>query len=39
MRKKEMNGSLEPVVELTIYVGADRSPLQQLKLPEVPLAQ
>jgi len=34
MREKEMNGSLEPVVELTIYVGADRSLLQQLKLPD-----
>ncbi len=27
-------GSLEPVVELTIYVGADRSLIQQLKLPD-----
>jgi hypothetical protein len=29
-----MEGSLEPVVELTIYAGADRSLLQQLKLPD-----
>jgi hypothetical protein len=34
MREKEMNGSLEPVVDLTIYVGADRSLLQELKLPD-----
>jgi len=34
MREKEMNGSVEPVVELTIHVGADRSLLQQLKLPD-----
>ena len=34
MREKEMNGSLEPVVELTIYIGADRALLQQLKLPD-----
>jgi hypothetical protein len=34
VREKEMDGSLETVADLTIYVGKDRSLLQQLKLPD-----